>query len=75
MPKTVITMREVQEKGYIMAHGMVYNAKEFSDKHPGGEQCILKSLGKDCTRDYDMHRKAGQKVWAMCYVGALAKEK
>jgi cytochrome b involved in lipid metabolism len=55
---------------WLIAHGKVYDATDFVDRHPGGP-CILKRAGQDATRDFDFHSRAGQKEWSPFCIGTL----
>jgi cytochrome b involved in lipid metabolism len=68
-----LTLREVKEKGYIIAHGKVYDPHPFMVHHKGGEDLISRYLGQDCSYHYDMHNRAAKKVWKRHYVGRLRK--
>ena len=47
----------------IYAHGKTYDISNFISKHPGGENCLKNSIGKDCSKHYDFHRKKGKNEW------------
>jgi cytochrome-b5 reductase len=36
-----------------MAKGMVYNVTPYMDYHPGGEEELMKAVGKDGTELFD----------------------
>ncbi len=48
---------------YIYINKEPYDVTDFIDEHPGGKQCILNKIGKDCTIDYNWHSKNGKKLW------------
>ncbi len=47
----------------IYAHGKTYDITQLIKKHPGGEKCLKEKIGKDCSNDYDFHRKKGKNEW------------
>ena len=47
----------------IYANGKRYDISELIKKHPGGENCLIKKVGKDCSKDYDFHSKKGKNEW------------
>eukprot|EP00927_Polykrikos_kofoidii_P046138 TRINITY_DN40334_c0_g1_i1.p1 TRINITY_DN40334_c0_g1~~TRINITY_DN40334_c0_g1_i1.p1 ORF type:complete len:164 (-),score=17.51 TRINITY_DN40334_c0_g1_i1:553-1044(-) len=55
---------------WLTAHGCVYDATDFISMHPGG-RCILTQAGKDATRAFDFHSRAGRLVWKKFKIGHL----
>lgn len=47
----------------IIANGNVYDITTMLSKHPGGIDCIINNIGKDCTEHYNMHTTSGKKEW------------
>jgi cytochrome b involved in lipid metabolism len=47
----------------IYAHGKTYDISELIRKHPGGENCLIKKVGKDCSTDYNFHSNEGKDEW------------
>ncbi len=47
----------------IYANGKTYDASKIIKNHPGGEKCLLRKIGQDCTKDYNFHSKKGKKEW------------
>ena len=71
-----ISQEEVEELGYIIIDGLVYDFKEFEKKHPGGEKVLVYYRGKDGSNTF---HKIPQHKQALGYakqflVGALKKE-
>jgi len=62
--KKLISMREVakhnkQEDCWVAFHGKVYNLTDFIDEHPGGQQPLIFSAGKDGTKEFEkIHPKS-----------------
>jgi cytochrome b involved in lipid metabolism len=69
----MITWKDAIDKGYLIAHGKVYNPDGFSHFHPRLDICIKNKSqnGQDCSFDYDMHSTKGKKKWNKLYVGKL----
>jgi len=69
----LFTWEEIQSHGYYVAHDKVYDPQYISGRHPGGQKCIERCLGEDCTTHYNMHGAAGRKSWAAAHIGYLNK--
>ncbi|XP_073297717.1 cytochrome b5-like isoform X1 [Primulina huaijiensis] len=41
------------EDCWLIVHGKVYDVSPFIVEHPGGEEVMLSSTGKDATSDYE----------------------
>lgn len=62
----VYTMCQVRrhnrrEDCWLVAHGRVYDATRFIDRHPAGPSPIISRAGTDCTVDYDFHSLVSQR--------------
>ncbi|KAE9600836.1 hypothetical protein Lal_00011209 [Lupinus albus] len=58
MTKKLFTLDEVSHHNHskdcwLLIHGKVYNVTKFLDDHPGGDDVLLSSTGKDATNDFD----------------------
>ena len=42
---------------YIIVKKKIYDVTEFIDSHPGGKNCILKNLYKNCDYHMKFHSK------------------
>ncbi|EFH38668.1 predicted protein, partial [Arabidopsis lyrata subsp. lyrata] len=54
----VFTLAEVSQHSssqdcWIVIDGKVYDVTKFLDDHPGGDEVILTSTGKDATDDFE----------------------
>lgn len=47
----------------VIANGYLYDITNILYKHPGGTDCIINNIGKDCTLHYNMHTKSGKREW------------
>ena len=56
---------------WIVAHGYVYDATAFLNKHPVGSKPILDKAGKDATIDFDFHGPKSQKEWNKYRIGIV----
>ncbi|EOY15773.1 Cytochrome b5-like heme/steroid binding domain - like 10 [Theobroma cacao] len=75
---TVYTLSEVaQHKSkkdcWLVIDGRVLNLTKFLEEHPGGEEVLLESAGKDATKEFkDIgHSKAAQNLLLKYQVGVL----
>ncbi|QCE03930.1 cytochrome b5, seed isoform-like [Vigna unguiculata] len=54
----VFTLSEVSQHNnakdcWLVIHGKVYNVTKFLEDHPGGDDVLLSSTGKDASNDFD----------------------
>lgn len=70
----IYTWNEIKDKNLVVANGNVYNISNLLNKHPGGNNALLKNLGKDCTIDFNFHSKESRKKWDNYKVGELPKK-
>ncbi|KAG4377570.1 hypothetical protein AAZX31_18G142200 [Glycine max] len=54
----VFTLAEVSQHNnakdcWLVIHGKVYNVTKFLEDHPGGDEVLLSSTGKDATNDFE----------------------
>ncbi|CAJ1949315.1 unnamed protein product [Sphenostylis stenocarpa] len=54
----VFTLAEVSQHNnakdcWLVIHGKVYNVTKFLEDHPGGDDVLLSSTGKDATNDFE----------------------
>mmetsp|Transcript_628 Transcript_628/g.1239 ORF Transcript_628/g.1239 Transcript_628/m.1239 type:complete len:227 (+) Transcript_628:109-789(+) len=56
---------------WLVAHGIVYDATPFLDRHPAGSESILRRGGKDSTRDFDFHSKKDRRLWGKFAIGRV----
>ncbi|KAK7255951.1 hypothetical protein RIF29_29380 [Crotalaria pallida] len=72
------TLAEVSEHNtskdcWLVIHGKVYDVTRFLDDHPGGDDVLLTSTGKDATDDFEDvgHSKGARKMLDEFYVGDI----
>ncbi|KAH6804088.1 cytochrome B5 isoform E [Perilla frutescens var. frutescens] len=65
------------EDCWIIVNGKVYDVTPFMEEHPGGDEVILSSTGKDATTDYEEvgHSDSAQKMMDKYYIGDINMEK
>lgn len=75
-PPQLITLEEVSKHAtgkdcWMVIHGKVYNVTDFLDEHPGGDEVMISSSGKDATEDFEDvgHSTAARKQLDDYYVG------
>ncbi|KAL5777632.1 hypothetical protein ACOSP7_010558 [Xanthoceras sorbifolium] len=58
---------------WFVINGRVVNVTEFLEEHPGGEEVLLESAGKDATKEFENigHSNAAQKLLLKYQVGVL----
>jgi len=74
--KVVFSMKEVgehtvQDDCWMVIEGKVYDVTKFMDDHPGGDDVLLQSAGRDATEDFDDvgHSKSAKEQLKDFYVG------
>ncbi|GMY28767.1 cytochrome b5 isoform d [Fagus crenata] len=78
MAERVFTLSQVaQHKSkkdcWFVINGRVLNVTKFLEEHPGGEEVLIESAGKDATKDFEVigHSKAAQNLLRKYQVGVL----
>ncbi|KAK2660165.1 hypothetical protein Ddye_006698 [Dipteronia dyeriana] len=76
--QTVFTLSEVaQHKSkndcWFVINGRVLNVTKFLELHPGGEEVLIESAGKDVTKEFENigHSYAAKKLLIIYQVGVL----
>jgi 4-hydroxysphinganine ceramide fatty acyl 2-hydroxylase len=57
----------------IIVNNNVYDITSVINFHPGGKECILNKLGKDCSKDLSFHSKQTKQLLKKFYVGKFKK--
>ncbi|KAE8665201.1 Cytochrome b5 [Hibiscus syriacus] len=75
---TVFTLQQVaQHKSnndcWLVIHGKVLNVTKFLEEHPGGEEVLLESAGKDATKEFNDigHSKTAKNLVFKYQVGVI----
>ncbi|KAG2404858.1 cytochrome b5-like [Vigna umbellata] len=76
--RMVYTLAQVSEHNnskdcWLIIDGKVYNVTKFLDDHPGGDDVLLSSTGKDATDDFEDvgHSKSARAMLSDLYVGDI----
>ncbi|XP_074557886.1 cytochrome b5-like [Curcuma longa] len=58
---------------WLVIGGKVYDVTKFLEDHPGGEEVLLASVGKDSTNDFEDigHTKNARAIMDQYYVGEI----
>ncbi|KAG6520049.1 cytochrome b5-like [Zingiber officinale] len=58
---------------WLVIGGKVYDVTKFLEDHPGGEEVLLASVGKDSTNDFEDigHTKNARAIMAQYFVGEI----
>jgi len=57
----------------IIVNNKIYDISVIINNHPGGKECLLRNLGKDCTKDLNFHSKQTRKLLKKLYIGEYKK--
>ena len=55
----------------ILVGKKVVDISNLLDIHPGGNDCLLKKLGTDCSKDINYHSKDAKKLVKKLTIGVL----
>lgn len=55
-PARRISIAEVEQNGWLIIFGKVYDVKDYMAKHPGGQDILLGVLGRDATVEFETMR-------------------
>ncbi|XP_019448742.1 PREDICTED: cytochrome b5-like [Lupinus angustifolius] len=74
----VFTLAEIAQHNksndcWLLIRGKVYNVTKFLNDHPGGDDVLLSSTGKDATDDFDDvgHSSSAEAMLEEFYVGDI----
>ncbi|KAJ9709387.1 hypothetical protein PVL29_001047 [Vitis rotundifolia] len=58
---------------WLVISGKVYDVTPFMDDHPGGDEVLLSTIGKDATNDFEDvgHRDATKDMMEKYYIGEI----
>lgn len=73
---TELATHNNQNSTWISVEGMVYDVTEYKDRHPGGDEILLKNSGMDATDIFTQvgHTKSARKHMKNFLVGELIGE-
>ncbi|CAN6996518.1 unnamed protein product, partial [Brassica rapa subsp. trilocularis] len=74
----IFTLSQVSEHNkahdcWIVINGKVYDVTKFLEDHPGGDEVLLSSTGKDATDDFEDvgHSESAREMMEQYYVGEI----
>lgn len=74
----VFTLADVSQHNtnkdcWLVIHGKVYNVTNFLEDHPGGDDVLLSSTGKDATDDFEDvgHSSTAKAMMDEFYIGEI----
>ncbi|VVB15839.1 unnamed protein product [Arabis nemorensis] len=58
---------------WLIISGKVYDVTQFMDDHPGGDEVLLSSTGKDATNDFEDvgHSDTAREMMEKYYIGEI----
>nr|XP_009795245.1 PREDICTED: cytochrome b5 [Nicotiana sylvestris]XP_016485365.1 PREDICTED: cytochrome b5-like [Nicotiana tabacum] len=68
-----ITQHKSKQDCWIIIHGRVLDVTKFLEEHPGGEEVLIDSAGKDVTKEFEDigHSKAAKNLLLKYQVGYI----
>jgi cytochrome b involved in lipid metabolism len=72
----IFTWKEIlnsKNENWIVANNNVYDITNLFEIHPGGKNCLINHIKKDCTMDYNFHSKNGKNEWKKYKIGYIKK--
>eukprot|EP00931_Biecheleriopsis_adriatica_P085010 TRINITY_DN5914_c0_g1_i4.p1 TRINITY_DN5914_c0_g1~~TRINITY_DN5914_c0_g1_i4.p1 ORF type:complete len:1077 (-),score=151.97 TRINITY_DN5914_c0_g1_i4:216-3446(-) len=66
-----ISLNEVEQNGWLIIHGKVYNPASYLEEHPGGQDLLLGLAGTDVSAEFDLlrHSDFAEAILKTLYVG------
>ena len=58
----MVAGRNNEEECWVTIHGKAYDITNFLDKHPGGDQILLKYAGKDASVEFDKYHSTSARM-------------
>ncbi|ONK58850.1 uncharacterized protein A4U43_C08F380 [Asparagus officinalis] len=68
-----VAKHNVKKDCWLIMFGKVYDVTEFLDDHPGGDDVVISSTGKDATNDFEDvgHSKTATNMLDKYYIGDI----
>ncbi|XP_052200979.1 uncharacterized protein LOC127807302 [Diospyros lotus] len=70
---TEVAQHKSKKDCWLVIHGRVVNVTKFLEQHPGGDDVLMESAGKDATKEFEDigHSRAAKKLLRDYQVGFL----
>eukprot|EP01060_Flectonema_neradi_P039837 TRINITY_DN8923_c2_g1_i1.p1 TRINITY_DN8923_c2_g1~~TRINITY_DN8923_c2_g1_i1.p1 ORF type:complete len:508 (+),score=62.76 TRINITY_DN8923_c2_g1_i1:81-1526(+) len=70
----MVAGRNTESECWVTLHGKAYDITNFLDKHPGGDQILLKYAGKDASIEFDRYHSVSARMQLPeYYIGDMVK--
>jgi len=68
-----VRRRNHSKSAWLLCGDAIYDATDYINNHPGGNQSIIRKSGgaADCTLDMSFHSGRSIKLWKQCRIGTL----
>lgn len=72
-PMLEVARHTSRNSAWLVVHGKVYDVTPYLDEHPGGDDILLDSTGRDATREFEDvgHSDGARAQLAELYIGEL----
>ena len=72
-PMLEVARHTSRRSAWLVVHGKVYDVTEYLDEHPGGDDILLDSSGRDATREFEDvgHSDGARAELDRLYIGDL----
>ncbi|KAL9240119.1 hypothetical protein vseg_014376 [Gypsophila vaccaria] len=70
-----VSSHNTREDCWLIIHSKVYDVTKFLEEHPGGDEVLLASTGKDASDDFEDtgHSDSAKALMSQYYIGDIDK--